>query len=336
MDDAPVYATKQHPEPDSAFAPGELGHLAVGNRGRLLDARRTPVTVVDVAPERGSFTVRIEAFEDTGARWELGLEEIERFQFARAAPPATDAALAQLQASAARFDRELSINADEGAREDSLLRLQQHRHEATAWLAARTSGLEVDVAKHISSREGHPAFYALLEELLTEYGLHELEHGFTASFVTNPRAGELVKGHSIVLAELGLSDYRGTAPRDDNLFTGSWSRPRRADHLLWRLAFTHALWFSLGWRELTLYRAATTEEGVLQQWRPATLISTTFSREVADAHFEGGRATRVAVLWRQRVPVQRALMTFLETRAMNRRFHEAEAVLLADGSNGAF
>jgi hypothetical protein len=69
---------------------------------------------------RGSFVVRVDAFEDTGARWELGLEEIERFQFARAATPATDAALPELQDSAARFDHDLAITCDQAAREDSL------------------------------------------------------------------------------------------------------------------------------------------------------------------------------------------------------------------------
>lgn len=335
MSDAPVYASEEHPAPDSAFASGELRHLVVGNRGRLLDARRTPIIVVDVTPERGSFVVRVEAFEDTGARWELGLEEIERFQFARDATPATDAALAELQHSAARFDRDLSIECDQAAREDSLLRLQQRCHDATAWLAARTSELKVDVAEHIRRRDGHPRVYALLDDFLTEHDLLRLEHGFTESFVTNPRAGEIVKGHAIVLAELGLCDYRGKAPRDPDLFAGPWSRPRRGDHLLWRLAFTHALWRGLDRRELTLYRAAATD-GAFQPLRPATLISATFSREVADSHFEGGPATRVAVLWRQRVPVERVLMTFLETQAMNQRFHEAEAVLLADSANGAY
>lgn len=153
--------------------------------------------------------------------------------------------------------------------------------------------------------------------------------------MTNPRAGEIVKGHAIVLAELGLCAYRGKAPRDPDLLAGPWSRPRRADHLLWCLAFTHALWLSLDRRELTLYRAAATD-GAFQPPRPVTLISATFSREVADSHFQGGPTTRVAVLWRQRVPVERALMTFLETQAMNQRFHEAEAILLADPSNGAF
>ena len=335
MSDAPVYANDEHSAPDSAFASGELRHLAVGNRGRLLDARRTPITVVDVAPERGSFVVRVEAFEDAGARWELGLEEINRFQFARTATPATNAALAELRASAARFDRDLSIECGQAAREDSLRRLQQHRHDAATWLAERTSGLKVDVAKHISGRAGNHAVYALLDQFLTEHDLRELEHGFTTSFVTNPRAGEIVKGHAIVLAEIGLCDYRGKAPRDPDLFAGPWSRTRRADHLLWRLAFTHALWLSLGWRELTLYRAAATD-GTLKTERPGTFVSATFSTDVAEAHFRGGPATRVAVLWRQRVPIERALMTFLETPAMNQHFHEAEAILLADPSNGAF
>ncbi len=335
MSDAPVYASEEHPAPDSAFAGGELGHLVIGNRGRLLDARRTPITVLDVAPEHGSFVVGVEAFEDRGARWELGLEEIERFQFARTATPATGQALAELQDSAARFDRDLSIEPEQNARDDSLRRLQQRREDAGAWLAERASELNVDVAEQIGRREGHPAVYAILEEFLVEHGLDELEHHFTASFVTNPRAGEIVKGHAIVLAELGLCRYRGKAPRDRDLFAGTWSRPRRADHLLWRLAFTHALWRLLGWREFTLYRATATD-GALEPLRPATFTSATFSKVIADAHFQGGPTTRVAVQWRQRVPIERALMTFLETSAMNQRFHEAEAVLLADPTNGAF
>jgi hypothetical protein len=71
MNDASIYAHDEDSAPDSVFAAGEFRHLVVGNRGRLLDARRTPITVVDVAPERGLFVVRIDAFEDAGARWEF-------------------------------------------------------------------------------------------------------------------------------------------------------------------------------------------------------------------------------------------------------------------------
>ena len=331
----PVYASDPQRHPDSEFIPGGSRHLVGGNHGRLLDARRTPVTVVDVAPERGSFTVRVDAFEDVGACWELGLEEVEHLQFPRGAPTATDGRLAELRDSRARFDRELSIDCDPAARDAALRRLSQCRAEVGEWLGRRRNRPNVDLAERIARREGHPALYALVDDFLSEHELDDLEHGFCASFVTNPRAGEIVKGHAIVLAELGLYPYRGQAPRDPNLFTGSWSRPRRASHLLWRLALTHELWRHLGSRELVLYRAAATD-GTWVASRPATFVSATFSSAVAEAQFTGGPTTRAAVLWRQRVPTERALMTFLETRAMSRRFHEAEAILLADPSNQAF
>jgi hypothetical protein len=57
---------------------------------------------------------------------------------------------------------------------------------------------------------------------------------------------------------------------------------------------------------------------------------------VATAHLDGGPTTQTAVLWRQKVPIARLLMSFLETRAMNQRFHEAEVVLIAEPGNRAF
>jgi hypothetical protein len=153
--------------------------------------------------------------------------------------------------------------------------------------------------------------------------------------VTNPRAGELVKGHAIVAAELGLCPYHGKAPRDPELFAGALSRARREEHLLARLAFTQELIELISARNLDLYRAASTEGAFRAQPRP-TFVSATFSATVAEAHFKGGPMTRAAVLWRQRLPAQRTLMTFLETAALNERFREAEAVLLADPSNQAF
>jgi hypothetical protein len=65
-------------------------------------------------------------------------------------------------------------------------------------------------------------------------------------------------------------------------------------------------------------------------------VSATLSRDVATAHFDGGPTTQTAVLWRQEVPITRLFMTFLETRGMNARFHEAEAVLIGEPHNHAF
>jgi hypothetical protein len=92
---------------------------------------------------------------------------------------------------------------------------------------------------------------------------------------------------------------------------------------------------SVGEEAVTLYRGAAVE-GPLSKPARSSFVSATFSSEVAAAHFEGGPATQTAVLWRQRVPVGRLFMTFLETREMDRRFNEAEAVLIGDTANRAF
>jgi hypothetical protein len=64
--------------------------------------------------------------------------------------------------------------------------------------------------------------------------------------------------------------------------------------------------------------------------RQSPLISASFSREVADSHFQSSGAA-AAALYRQPLAPERLFMTFLETAAMNRQFQEAEVVLLARG-----
>lgn len=73
------------------------------------------------------------------------------------------------------------------------------------------------------------------------------------TFVSNPASGELVKGHAIVLAELGPCPYRGEIVRHPELFTGQWSKPRRAEHLVVRLAFMQELFSSWEVDTVTLY-----------------------------------------------------------------------------------
>lgn len=291
--------------------------------------------MAEVSPDRGAFAVRIDAFEDAGAQWELGLSEVARFQFAREATIAGAAEVAELEHSAALFDRDLALDCDARAREETLRRLREYRAHVRGWLGERATQNSVEPAAHVERREGDPALFRLLEEFLASHQLGELEHRFTAAFVTNPRAGEVVKGHAIVLAELGLCPYRGKIVRDPELFSGDWSRSGRAQHLLWRMAFTQELLGSIGAGTLMLYRAVSSERPMTSP-RRASLVSATFSKQVAEEHFEGGPKTRAAVLGKQVLPIDRALMTFLETRAMNRQFREAEAVLLADPANQVF
>src|SRR5688572_17187833 len=77
--------------PDSAFVAGSLKHLVVGNRGRLLDPRRTPILIVALTPETGHFVAQIEDFEDKGARWEVPFERVASYRFEFDSPEATSA-----------------------------------------------------------------------------------------------------------------------------------------------------------------------------------------------------------------------------------------------------
>lgn len=87
-----------------------------------------------------------------------------------------------------------------------------------------------------------------------------------------------------------------------------------------RLGFVQAL-LGLGGRSaVTLYRGAAGYGS-----SPSSFVSATFSRAVAEEHFEAGPN---AMLWRREIPIERVFMTFLETDAMNHRYKEAEAVLL--------
>ena len=59
-----VYLKREDAPPDSEFEPGALHHLVAGNAGRVLDPRRTPITIVDIRPDTGTFVLRIDDFED--------------------------------------------------------------------------------------------------------------------------------------------------------------------------------------------------------------------------------------------------------------------------------
>jgi hypothetical protein len=329
-----IYESNPDPAPDSDYVPGSLEYLVVGNAGRLLDQRRTPVTVTDVTIERGEFELAIEAFEDKGARWRLPLRDAADFQFDKDAPRAPKAAVAAMEDAVARFSAPLAIDADGTALRTTLARLDEER-SAMAEAVRRVPMDALDVAGCVARREGDPRLYDALDEFLARRDLLDLDRSFAAALATNPRSGEVVKGHAIVLAELGLCPYRGTIVRDPGLFGGARSKARRAEHLIARLAFSGAMWTQLGHEATTLYRGAAAERA-LEDRVPASFLSATFSREVAEAHFEGGPLTKVAALWRQEVPVTRLLMTFLETRALNDRFKEAEAVLIGDAGNLAF
>jgi hypothetical protein len=333
MSGRPVYQSDPERAPDSDFEPGLPAHAVVGNRGRMLDPRRTPVLVVDVDVPHGFVVLEVTAFEDAGARWPIEFERIGDFQFARTSARAPEAEVAAMARAVDRLDRPLVIPADPQARSATAGRLRSEQSAARDWLAGAGSFRAGTRPLELASRQGDPELTADLTGYLGTRGLLDVERAFADAFVSNARAGEMVKGHRIVLADLGLVAYHGTVIRDPATFDPPLDRARRAEHVLARLGFVRAAFDLAGIAEVTLFRGLAVE-GPLRPHPQRGFVSATFDPEVAASFLNAG--TRLGVMYRQRLSVERLFMTFLETEQLNRTYAEAEAVLLAEEDSLAF
>ena len=330
---APVYEHDSLAAGDEGFEPGTLAHLVPGSHARMLDPRRTPVEVQGIDHVRGEFVVEVGAFEDTGARWSLPVEDVSRFQFPTGSGRLTPAEVQKLEQLVAKLARRIRIPVAAEAREDTLAEIARER-ERIAPLLLRVPALrEIDLERCVRERAGSQDATATLDGLLAAAGLTTLERSLSRTYVSNPNSGEVVKGHAIVIAEMGLCPYSGKAVRDEGLFDGDGARDRRRRHILLRIAFLQELTAVLGITAVELYRG-TALSGTPDPGRLSSLTATTFSRVVATSHFDSN--TGAALLARQLVPVSRLFMTFLETAAMNDRYREAEAVVIGDPDNPVF
>lgn len=325
-----VHQRDPDPRPDADFEPGELGHLVPGSCGRMLDNRRTPIRVLALIPEIGSWVCEVMAFEDQGARWTLPVESVSRFQFSRGSPRASAEATRRLEVQVDRFATPLVIEPDRDRSGATLADLRQRHLETGVWLQDRETML-VRPAVEEQMRFGQSEqAVAVFEEFMKARGLLEMDHVLASSWVSNPNSGETVKGHLVVMAEMGLAAFHGGIVRDPLTFAGPWSRDRRADHVLWRLAFLHAMLRAMGRQELELYRGISSDTGIAPSVG-RVLESWSFSRQVAESIAGPFRSDGVHLVQACSVSCRRAFMTCLETRAMNRQFLEAEVVLLAEG-----
>jgi hypothetical protein len=328
-----VYEHDPHAARDGGFEPGTLAHLLTGNRARMLDPRRTPVTVIGVDGVRGEVEVEVGDFEDAGTHWRLPVEDVSRFQFPLGSQRLAGDEVEELEQLVAKFARRIKIPVAAEARERTLVELTQERERLRPALLGEPAPREIELEHCVQERTGSTVAAAVLERLLEAAGLTGLERSLSETYVSNPNSGEVVKGHAIVIAEMGLCPYAGKAVRDEALLDGDGARDRRRRHILLRMAFIQELASLLALTAVELYRGMALT-AALEPRHPSSLLAATFSRDVATAHFDSD--TGAALLARRRVPVSRLLMTFLETAAMNDRYHEAEAVLIGDPDNPVF
>lgn len=331
----PIYQSDPDKKPDAEFDGGEPRHLVVGNRGRLLDPRRTPVRIVALDPATAQFTIEITAFEDAGAKWIVPFEGIHSYQFERGSLQVSPAQAAEFDKLARRFQEPLVIRPDPAVREATGRRLRDERGIAGDWLSRNSRFLAAGGSlPPPETRDGHPLLFEDLRDYMERNNLWELEDRLATQYVSNPHSGETIKGHCIVLAEMGLAPFHGTIVRDPGIFSGRWSKQRREEHILRRLAFLGEVLSLSGYERVLLYRGYSDDGGGAPREIP-TFVSASFHRDVSAALAHSGGAGCKPVLMTQETPIERLFMTYLETVQMNRQFKEAEAVLLYDpGSSG--
>ena len=163
-----------------------------------------------------------------------------------------------------------------------------------------------------------------------------MEDRFATEWASNSESGELIKGFRIVVAELGIPPFEGKIVRDPNFFDDPWSKQRRAQYILKRMAFVQETFSQSGIEQPILYRTLYCAGPLDQRNTKRSFISATFNRDVAEALFAEHDMTRTIAMYRQTVPLERLFMTYLETQQFNHPFKESEAVLICDPTNLAF
>ena len=333
---SPWFQSDPNRAPDSDFEPGELHHLCVGNEGRLLDFRRTPVRIERLCDETGLATLQILAFEDQGALWDLPFEDVGKCQFTKSSGRSSAADVERATSAIARLNQSVEIPCDPDRRERTLRLVSAERERAREWLVDHSQFFKSGASMPVGEPEGSPLLYADTKAYLADRDLGDVEVFFTRHYVSH-MMNEAVKAHRMAIAHLGLATYNGKILRDSSQTADTLSFERRGTHVVVRMGFVQAMFKLAGRDSLILYRMESCE-GPLRPRRlsGAALVSASFRMDIVQEMSGWADPKRTVALYRQTVPIDRVLMTYLETEAMNHPFRESEAVLLTDPNNQAF
>lgn len=318
--------------PDSDFIDGEYSHLVIGNKCRLLDGRRTEGFIENILTDSGMFKWRITKYEDSGSYWLMPFESITNFQFEKDSNIHGKDMVNELKSISSKLNISLEVprNIEVSYQHNTLL--IEGKDKAIEFLKHRPDFMELKDTQlnkiDTANFKGHPSLFSALDDFMHVYGLKELEDLTQKLMVLNPSSGEWIKGLLIVMAEMGLTSYKGKAVRSSNLFDGIGSKDNRAKYISYRLGFVRAYMELLGLEKVTLFRGMSTP----YDWKKIhrSLLPCTFNYQVAsdfsDLKVDGDYANSYII--KSSTPVDKVFMSFIETKAMNNQYNEAEAVIL--------
>lgn len=322
-----IHQYNSNKRPDSEFVKGDLPYLKLGNICRLLDGRRTPGSIENIDYDSGMFRWRITDFEDKGNHWDVPFEKISSYQFDKNSIPLSREETDIIRNIISKYDQPLTIICNDTAYQITEKKIENLESDAIKWLKDNSSFLSTGETLNFKTNIGSDKLADDFINYMEKYKLVQHEIKTADYIVLNPNSGEWIKGMSIVLAEMGLVDYHGKVTRTKDIFTGIGSKNLRESYILHRLAFIRAVFSIMNIESIPLYRGMCSEV----DWRKSksTFVSFTFDNVVAKSFsgFDGEDRFKNAYLVKSNVPTTKIFMTYLETKQMNERYKEAEALL---------
>jgi len=314
---------------DNEYLKGEIDFLIKNNKCRLLDGRRTEGYIENVFVDSGMFRWRITKYENAGDYWDLGFEDIYRFQFNKNSIRMGKKEAEILGKIAEKFDKSNNIMIDKIKREETYKKIESRKTQIKEWLNKNISNSK-DIFIDFKNEKGSSKISELLKKYLSEKNLYDLEKKTAERIVLNPNSGEWFKGMVIVMAELGLTNYCGKIPRTQNIFNGIGRKDLREKYIINRIAFVNAIFELNSINEVILYRGMCSE----LEWenKNRAILHMTFSKYVAeefsDLNFESKYKTSYII--KAPIKIQNLFMTFVETEQMNEKYLEKEAIVIGN------
>ncbi len=318
--------------PDDLFEAGELKHLVAGNDCRLLDKRRTPGSIVSLDLDGGFFRWEISDFEDCGKFWDVPFENIDTYQFRKGSAELTSDQLQPITSRIESLAKFIEVKANEDEAVITQKNIEAVVLEAADWLSAKSSFFKNSAKLEFQSLTGPKLVREDFNRYISDFGLSAIEAKTAEIQVMNPQSGDWICATQIVMAEMGLKDYRGRQVRSSTAFENLGSKENRRKYIEHRLGFIRAFFQKLDIEEVTLYRGMSTEWG----WQTEGdenhrfWLSWTFNYNVAQdfSDFKYDSKQKNSYLIKRAIPVNKLFMTFIETDAMNGQYLEAEAIVI--------
>lgn len=222
----------------------------------------------------------------------------------------------------------LTIEKNDEIYQQTLILIQERKEYAKKWLKENSVFVKNSKELDFSAQVGDSDLQNDLKEYMKSLNLYELELKTANQYLLNPQSGEWIKGLKIVMAEMGLIDFKERIPRTKDIFLGIGEKSIRRNYIISRLAFVQSIFEILGIEEVPLYRGMSSCINLFET--PSTLVSATFSADTAKdfASINDDSAYRSAYFVKFMYPIANLFMTFFETEQFNERYKEQEAIII--------